>query len=40
MKARLNPPASPFRPGGYDLARDLYFQKIGANKFNDLITNL
>ena len=27
---RLNPPASPFRPGGYDLARDLYFQKIGA----------
>jgi competence protein ComEC len=30
MKARLNPPASPFRPGGYDLARDLYFQKIGA----------
>ena len=30
LKARLNPPASPFRPGGYDLARDLYFQKIGA----------
>jgi competence protein ComEC len=30
LKARLNPPASPFRPGGYDLARDLYFQGIGA----------
>jgi competence protein ComEC len=30
LKARLNPPASPFRPGGYDLARDLYFQQIGA----------
>ncbi len=30
LKARLNPPATPFRPGGYDLARDLYFQKIGA----------
>src|SRR5499427_10238870 len=30
LKARLNPPASPFRPGGYDLARDLYFQEIGA----------
>jgi len=30
LKARINPPASPFRPGGYDLARDLYFQQIGA----------
>ena len=30
LKARINPPASPFRPGGYDLARDLYFQGIGA----------
>jgi competence protein ComEC len=30
LKAGLNPPASPFRPGGYDLARDLYFQGIGA----------
>src|SRR5262249_61955864 len=30
LRARLNPPASPFRPGGYDLARDLYFQKIVA----------
>jgi len=30
FKARLNPPASPFRPSGYDLARDLYFRGIGA----------
>ena len=30
MKARINSPTSPLRPGGYDLARDLYFQGIGA----------
>jgi competence protein ComEC len=30
LKGRLNPPSSPFRPGGYDLARELYFQGIGA----------
>jgi competence protein ComEC len=30
LKARINPPASPFRPGGYDLARDLYFQKVAS----------
>ncbi len=30
MKARLNPPADPLHPGAYDLARDLYFQGIGA----------
>ncbi|MBV9968865.1 MAG: DUF4131 domain-containing protein, partial [Xanthobacteraceae bacterium] len=30
LKARLNPPADPLRPGAYDLARDLYFQGIGA----------
>jgi competence protein ComEC len=30
MKARINPPMSPLHPGGYDLARDLYFQGIGA----------
>lgn len=30
FKARINPPSSPFRPAGYDLARDLYFQGIGA----------
>ena len=30
LKARINPPSSPFRPGGYDLARELYFRGIGA----------
>jgi competence protein ComEC len=30
LKARINPPALPFRPGGYDLARDLYFKGVGA----------
>ncbi len=30
MKARINPPTQPLRPGSYDLARDLYFQGIGA----------
>lgn len=29
MQARLSPPLAPLRPGGYDFARDLYFQKIG-----------
>jgi competence protein ComEC len=29
-KARLDPPLQPLRPGGYDFARDLYFQRIGA----------
>jgi competence protein ComEC len=33
LKARLNPPLPPLRPGGYDFARDLYFQKIGAVGF-------
>ncbi|MGE3148126.1 MAG: ComEC/Rec2 family competence protein [Pseudorhodoplanes sp.] len=33
MKARLNPPLPPLRPGGYDFARDIYFQKIGAIGF-------
>ena len=27
LKARLNPPLAPLRPGGYDFARDLYFQR-------------
>ena len=33
FKARLNPPLSPLRPGGYDFARDLYFQDLGATGF-------
>jgi len=33
MKARLNAPLAPLRPGGYDFARDLYFQRIGATGF-------
>jgi competence protein ComEC len=33
FKARLSPPLSPLRPGGYDFARDLYFQEIGATGF-------
>jgi competence protein ComEC len=33
LKARLNPPLTPLRPGGYDFARDLYFQRIGAIGF-------
>jgi competence protein ComEC len=33
LKARLNPPLAPLRPGGYDYSRDLYFQGIGAIGF-------
>lgn len=33
FKARLSPPLAPLRPGGYDFARDLYFQGIGATGF-------
>lgn len=33
VKARLTPPLAPLRPGGYDFARDLYFQGIGASGF-------
>jgi len=33
LKARLNPPPQATRPGGYDFARDLYFQGIGAVGF-------
>jgi competence protein ComEC len=33
LKARLQPPLSPLRPGSYDFARDLYFQGIGASGF-------
>jgi competence protein ComEC len=30
LTARISPPLAPLRPGGYDFARDLYFQGIGA----------
>ena len=33
FKARLSPPLEPLRPGGYDFARNLYFQGIGASGF-------
>ncbi|HEU5275055.1 MAG TPA: ComEC/Rec2 family competence protein [Xanthobacteraceae bacterium] len=33
LHARLSPPLQPLRPGGYDFARDLYFQGIGASGF-------
>ncbi|HEV7495907.1 ComEC/Rec2 family competence protein [Baekduia sp.] len=33
LKARLSPPLEPLRPGGYDFARDMYFQNIGASGF-------
>jgi competence protein ComEC len=33
IKTRLNAPLAPLRPGGYDFARDLYFQGIGATGF-------
>ena len=33
LKARLSPPLEPVRPGGYDFARDMYFQQIGASGF-------
>lgn len=33
LKARLLPPMRPLRPGGYDFARDMYFQGIGASGF-------
>ena len=33
FRARLSPPLQPLRPGGYDFARDLYFQRIGAVGF-------
>jgi competence protein ComEC len=31
--ARLTPPLAPLRPGGYDFARDFYFQQFGATGF-------
>ncbi len=33
LKARLQPPMAPMRPGSYDFARDMYFQGIGASGF-------
>ena len=33
FKARLTPPLPALRPGGYDFARDLYFQGFGASGF-------
>jgi competence protein ComEC len=33
LKARLSPPLQPLRPGGYDFARDMYFQGLGASGF-------
>ncbi len=33
LKARLQPPLQPLRPGSYDFSRDLFFQGIGASGF-------
>jgi competence protein ComEC len=33
FKAHLAPPLAPLRPGGYDFARDVYFQSIGASGY-------
>lgn len=33
LKARLQPPLGPQRPGSYDFGRDVYFQGIGASGF-------
>jgi competence protein ComEC len=33
FKARLSPPLQPLRPGGYDFARDMFFQRIGASGY-------
>jgi competence protein ComEC len=33
FKARLTPPLDPLIPGGYDFARAMYFQGIGASGF-------
>jgi competence protein ComEC len=33
FKARLSPPLEPLRPGGYDFARDMYFQRLAASGF-------
>jgi competence protein ComEC len=33
FKAHLSPPLAPLRPDGYDFARDMYFQRIGASGY-------
>src|SRR5712671_1456376 len=33
VKARLQPPLAPLRPGSYDFGRDMYFSGIGASGF-------
>jgi competence protein ComEC len=33
FKAHLSPPFAPLRPGGYDFARGMYFQGIGASGY-------
>lgn len=33
LKAHLSPPLQPLRPGGYDFARGMYFQQIGASGY-------
>ncbi len=33
FKAHLAPPLAPLQPGGYDFARDMYFQSIGASGY-------
>ena len=33
LKARLQPPLAPMRPGAYDFGRDMYFAGIGASGF-------
>jgi competence protein ComEC len=33
LKARLQPPLAPLRPGSYDFGRDMYFSGIGASGF-------
>jgi competence protein ComEC len=33
LKARLSPPFTALRPGSYDFARDIYFQRLGASGF-------
>jgi competence protein ComEC len=33
FKGHLSPPLQPLRPGGYEFARDMYFQRIGASGY-------